>query len=77
MGGAMLHPGTYLVPVDISEQLAERALSEGAAEIVSASGLTTGSVPKAALKKGGGNRKRGPGNNKSLWRAPENKSQVG
>jgi hypothetical protein len=70
MGGAMLNPGLYRVPGDLAEGLAERAIAEGAA-VIEPEGVTVEAMPKAAMKKGKTGR---PRKDKSLGRAPENKS---
>jgi hypothetical protein len=69
MGGAMLNPGIYRVPGDLSEALAERAIAEGAA-VIEPEGVTVEGMPKAVLKKGKMGR---PRKGKSLGWAPENK----
>ncbi len=80
-GGAMLYPGEYRVPQDVTTALAERALAEGAAVRISPEGdvrpaikadVTVEGMPKSAQKKGKRVKRKG----KSLGAAPENKGAL-
>lgn len=46
--GVLFHPGTYRVPLDMSEELAQQAIESGAAEeVCKAEAKPTGRKPKA------------------------------
>lgn len=45
--GLLFHPGTYRIPLDMSEERAQQAIDSGAAEEVKAEAKPAGRKPKA------------------------------